>query len=735
MATLSLWSYRHRRIVAGAWAVLLVFLVAVGHFAGSNFENNFRLPDTDSARAISTLQREFPQASGETDAIVFHTPNGKVTDPETAQRIESVVKRVGESGAVVAVLSPIQQPDQVSADGKTGFASVVFRASDGGVSKSQIERLITVARSAQSADLQVEFSGDSIGNLNKPGIGLSMFIGIGAAAIVLCFAFGSLLAMTLPLLIALVSLLAGLAAISLLSHAFSVADFAPTLAALIGLGVGVDYALFIVTRHRSNLQHGMSVQDSVVLALCTAGRAVLFAGSIVCIALLGMFALGVSFLYGVAVSATIVVAFTMMTSVTLLPALLGLYGMRVLSRRTRRQLELEGFSTAEERSPGWYRWGAFVERHPAPLAAIAAVVMILLAVPFFSLRLGSTDQGNDPAGSTTRRAYDLLASGFGPGFNGPFEVVLQVRGSADLAVAQDLQQRLSAAPGVAQVGAVEESPNGKAAVIQVYPTTSPQSAGTTDLLQRLRSDVIPAAVGSSGAIVHVGGITAVTADFASVLSKKLPIFIGVVVGLAFLLLAAVFRSLLVPLTASVMNLLATASAFGIVVAVFQWGWFGDLIGIGKTGPIEPFVPVMMFAILFGLSMDYEVFLVSRIHEDWLHRLDNSEAVTLGQAETGRVITAAATIMVLVFASFVFGGERIIKLFGVGLAAAVFLDAVVVRTILVPALMHLFGRANWWMPRWLDKLLPWVDIEGPDGVPPEGRQPHIPVLEQEPIRTG
>jgi RND superfamily putative drug exporter len=598
---------------------------------------------------------------------------------------------------------------QITPDGTTGYATVTFDRSSGQVPADQSQAVVDTAKSAETPALRVEAGGQVFAA--QPKTSASEGIGILGAAVVLFIAFGSLLAMTLPLLTAIVALGAGISAIGLLTHVLSIATFGPTLAALIGLGVGVDYALFIVTRHRSNLRQGQGIEDSVVNAIDTAGRAVLFAGTIVCIALLGMFALGVTFLYGVAVSAALVVAFTMVASLTLLPALLGFYGVRVLSRRTRRRMTESGPMTGEQLSPRWTRWGHFVQRNRLVLMVAATTLMLLLAAPFLSLRLGSSDQGNDPAGSTTRAAYDLLAEGFGPGFNGPFLVVAETRGPSDVATLGRLQQALQQTPGVAVATPPQPSPNGRAATLQVISTASPQDKATSDLLKRIRKQVIPETLAGTGIPVHVGGVTAIFEDFSTVLAGKLPLFIGVVVLLAFLLLAAVFRSLLVPLTASVMNLLAAGAAFGVLVAVFQWGWLGNLVGIGKTGPIEAFLPVMMFAILFGLSMDYEVFLVSRIHEEWLMRRDNRAAVTLGQAETGQVITAAAAIMVLVFASFVFGGQRIIKEFGIGLAAAVLLDAMVVRTVLVPAIMHLFGRANWWLPRWMDRVLPRLHVEG------------------------
>jgi RND superfamily putative drug exporter len=717
MATLARWSFRHRRWVLLGWLLLVVLLIGLRAGVGTAFHDVSQLPDTESTRALQLLQQEFPDASGDQAQIVVHAPHQRVTDPAVKAKIAPMLERVAKLPRVDEVVSPYQPAgtSQVSPDGSIGFATVIFSGTEH-VSNGDVEDVVDTARAAGSSQVQVEVAGRIVGNLNQPGTSTSEIIGVIGAAIVLFGAFGSLLAMTLPLITAIVALLAGTATIGLLSHAFPIASFGPTLATLIGLGVGIDYALFIVTRYRSNLRHGMDVESSVILSVQTAGRAVLFAGTIVCIALLGMFALGVSVLNGLAVSASIVVAFTMATSLTLLPAVLGFFGMRVLSRRLRRQLADEGPMQGEELSPRWYRWGEFVERRPRRLAIAAGFFLVLLTVPFFSLRIGATDQGNDPAGTTTRRAYDLLAQGFGPGFNGPFQIAAEIRpghSEQDLATLERVRSAVASTPNVVAVSPVERSPSGRAAIVQLYPGTSPQDAATTALLHKLRHTVIPRAAGNTGLVTHVGGETAIGADFSTVVAHKLPLFIGIVVLVSFLLLAAVFRSVIVPLMASVMNLLATGAAFGIVVAIFQWGWLGSLIGIGKTGPIEAFVPVMMFAILFGLSMDYEVFLVSRIHEDWLRRKDNSLAVTLGQAETGRVITAAATIMVLVFASFVFGGDRLVKVFGVGLASAVLLDALVVRTVLVPALMHIAGPANWWLPRWLDRILPRVDIEGPD----------------------
>jgi putative drug exporter of the RND superfamily len=511
------------------------------------------------------------------------------------------------------------------------------------------------------------------------------------------------------------SLGTGVGAIGLLSHVIQMASFTNELALLIGLGVGVDYALFIVTRYRQGLLRGLSGEDAVVEALDTSGRAVLFAGVIVCIAMLGMFALGVSFLYGVAVGTAIAVAFTVLAALTLLPAMLGFFGTRVLRRRERRALR-EGKLRTSDESAGWARWAGQIQRRPAAFAAVSAGVLVLLAIPFFSMRLGSADSGSDPAGSTTRKAYDLLAKGFGPGYTGPLQLVSQVSGPAQEAAFARVERAVASTPGVVGSTRPQFIPSRApglpgVALADVYPKGSPQDASTSDLLHVVRDRVVPAAERGTGVHVLVGGQTAIFDDFATVLSRKLPLFLTIVIGLSFLLLMCVFRSLVIPTVAAAMNLLSAAAAFGVVTAVFQDGIGASLLGIDKTGPIEAFVPVFMFAILFGLSMDYEVFLVTRIYEEWHRRRDNREAVTHGLAATGRTITAAAAIMILVFGAFILGGQRIIDLFGVGLASAVLIDALIVRSALVPALMLILGDANWWLPKRLGRLLPHLRVEG------------------------
>jgi RND superfamily putative drug exporter len=525
---------------------------------------------------------------------------------------------------------------------------------------------------------------------------------------------GSLLAATLPLLTAGLALGAGTATIGLLSHIVNMASFSSQLSLLIGLGVGVDYALFIVTRYRQGLQRGKSVEDAIVDAVDTSGRAVMFAGMTVCIALLGMFALGVSFLYGVAIAASVVVAFTVLAALTLLPALLGFFGVRVLGRKARRRLAA-GQVTTSDAGGWWQRWTDVLEVRPALIAGAAVLVMAVIAIPFFSMRLGSSDAGSDPAGSTTRQAYDLLAKGFGPGYNGPLQLVAQVNGPGQQAAFVKVVDAVAGTKGVVRVTPPVTLPahnGGEAvAIADAYPVGSPQAASTSDLLSTLRTEVVPKASAGSGVDVLIGGQTAIFADFSSVLSSKLPLFIGVVVLLSFLLLTAVFRSLVIPAVAAVMNLLSAGAAFGVITAVFQFGWFASLLGVNSTGPIEAFIPVMMFAILFGLSMDYEVFLVTRIYEEWHRTRDNRLAVTHGLAATGRTITAAAAIMVLVFGSFILGGQVIIEMFGLGLAAAVLLDALIVRSVIVPGVMLMLDKSNWWLPRQLDRVLPHLNVEG------------------------
>jgi len=636
--------------------------------------------------------------------------------------MSAVLRQVATMPEVAAVVSPYgpRGAAQISRDGRTAYATVDFAKQANALAKADVTRVIEAARAARAPGLNVQLGGQAIETTEQAPLSVSSAVGVLAAAVVLFIAFGSLLAMLLPLVTAIAGVGGGLMAIAPLTHAMNVVDFAPILGALIGLGVGIDYALFIVTRHRRGLQSGFPPEQAAVQAIDTSGRAVLFAGSTVCIALLGILVLGVSFLNGLAVASALTVVFTVLAAVTLLPALLGVFGMRVLSRRQRRRL-----AAGAPAAGLWARWSGTVERRPAVLAVAAAAVMVVLAIPVLSLRLGSSDQGNDPSSTTTRQAYDLLADGFGPGFNGPLLLVAQTSSAADLAALRTLEAGL---PKVADVSSVTTlAAAGGTEVIQVTPATSPEAKATSDLITTLRNKTIPAAGRGTTLRVYVGGVTATFADFATVVNAKLPWFILAIIGLSFLLLVVAFRSLLIPATAAAMNLLAAAASFGVLTAFFQWGWGTNALGLGQAGPVEAFLPVVTLAILFGLSMDYQVFLVSRMNEEWVHGRPNPAAVRTGQVETARVITAAATIMICVFLTFSFMGSRDVAEFGIGLAAAVALDAFILRTVLVPAAMHLFGTANWWLPRWLDRRLPHLAIEPPEPAPTPPAPAPVPAI--------
>jgi putative drug exporter of the RND superfamily len=712
MRALARWCFRHKVVVVVSWVLALFVLGGLSASAGTGYTDSFSLPGTESTTALNLLTDNFNTEATDTNQVVFAAAD--VNDPQIKERIEQTLEKIGNGPHVERVDSPFAEgaaARQISEDGTVAFANVHMDGEQpiADVPKSAYEELIDTAEAARGDGLQVELGGSGIQQaLQEPGGGPSEFIGFIAAAIVLAIAFGSLWATILPLLSAVLALGTGISLIGLLAHAIDIATFAPTLATLIGLGVGIDYSLFVVTRHRNAIKAGRDPEAACVRALNTSGRAVLFAGATVIVALLGLFVLGISFLNGVAVASAIVVLVTMTAAVTLIPALLGFFGMRVLSRKERRRLAEEG--PRDPKLDGfWPRWARIVQDHRWPLAAGALIVMLALAIPALGLRLGSSDAGQDPEGQTTRKAYDLLAKGFGPGFNGTFQIVAKTpNGEADMAKVQQLADTLGQTEGLAAVSPPVASPNKKIALIEARPASAPQDEATSDLINNLRDNVIPRS--SDGLQVYVGGITAIFDDFAGVLTDKLPQFIAVIVLLGCLLLMIAFRSILIPLTAAVMNLLAAGAAFGVVTAVFQDGFLAGPLGVG-TGPIEAFLPVMMLAILFGLSMDYQVFLVSRMHEEWVNTEDNSHSVRIGQAATGRVITAAATIMILVFGSFLLAGQRVIAEFGIGLASAVFLDAFVLRTVLVPAVMHIIGDRNWWVPKALDRALPRIAVEG------------------------
>jgi len=737
MLKLARWSTTHRLYIVIGWVLLLIAVNAVAQSGGgASYSNNFTIPNSDAQRAADLLKRSFPAQAGDRDTIVFKVSSGSVSDPAVRARMSGMFAAVAGLPHVSEVVSPYSARaagKAISANGQIAFATVVFDQKANTLPKSAAERVVDTAKAARRPGLQVELGGQAVELTQQEGFGLSTAIGLMAAIVVLLITFGSLVAMGLPIVTALLGLGTGLGLIALFTHVVDTPNFSSELAAMIGLGVGIDYALFIVTRFReAYATPGPTfgdVRESVVQAMDTAGRAVLFAGCTVVIALLGMMLLGVSFLYGVAISASIGVLLVMLGSLTLLPALLTIAGNRLVrpGRRARRR---GAQATDARHGRTWLRWSRFVQGHSWSVALAATVVLLLIAAPATALRLGSSDASNDPANFTTYKAYELLAEGFGKGFNGPLQVVAQLPGPASPtreAVKQGvlltipssnagktaIEQLRTAMSGVSDVAAVAPAklnPAGNVATISVYPTSSPQAYATTQLVSRLRSQVIPPVAAQTGMHVYVGGITAGSVDFASLLAKKLPVFIGVVVLLSALLLMVVFRSLVIPLQAAVMNLLSIGASLGVIVIVFQWGWLDGLMSV-RGGPIESFIPVMLFAIVFGLSMDYEVFLVSRIHEQWARTGEPRRAVGEGLALTGRVITAAAAIMICVFLSFMLGENRVIKEFGLSLASAVFLDAVIVRCLLLPAVLDLLGKRTWALPGRLDRLLPRLNIEG------------------------
>jgi RND superfamily putative drug exporter len=739
MLKLARWSTTHRLYIAIGWVILLIGVNTLAQSAGTTYSNNFTLPNSDAQRASDLLAHSFPTQAGDRDTIVFKVQHGTVREPAVRHRMSTLFATVAglpHVSGVVSPYSPQAAGKTISRNGRIAFATVVFNEKANTLPKSAGEKVVAAAKAARAPGLQIELGGQAIEQTEQEGFGLTTAVGLLAAIVVLLITFGSLVAMGLPIVTALFGLGTGLGLIALFTHVVDTPDFSSQLAAMIGLGVGIDYSLFIVTRFREAYATPGptfgNVRESVVQAMDTAGRAVLFAGCTVVIALLGMMLLGVDFLYGVAISASIGVLLVMLGSLTLLPALLTFAGARLVrpGRRARRR----GAKATDPHHGGtWLRWSKFVQGHSWTIALASTLSLLLIAAPATALRLGSSDAGNDPVEFTTHKAYELLAEGFGKGFNGPLLVVAQVpapvhietsggpnggsttvhgvapspRATSDV---RSLQTALASAPGVVSTSPPRVSPSGEVATISVYPSSSPQEYATTQLVSRLRDQVIPPVASQTGMHVYVGGITAGSVDFAAVLAKKLPVFIGVVVLLSALLLMIVFRSLVIPLQAAAMNLLSIGASLGVIVVVFQWGWFDGLMGV-SGGPIESFVPVMLFAIVFGLSMDYEVFLISRIHEQWTRNGDSRRAVSEGLALTGRVVTAAAAIMICVFLSFVLGESRVIKEFGLSLASAVFLDAVIVRCLLLPAVLDILGKATWSIPDWLDRLLPRLNIEG------------------------
>jgi RND superfamily putative drug exporter len=717
---------RRRRLTLLAWAVVALGVIAAAQAGGGRTSDQFDIPGVESQRALDMLEEEFPAAAGTSAQLVFTVEDGSpaatLSDPAPARAVDAALADAAAQPDVGAV-GELQR----SADDRIAYADVQYDRPSEDIRDRAYERLEATAESTnRSGAVRMELGGDLPTEAAQDVPEGQEVVGLLVAVIVLLVAFGSVIAMGLPIGLALVGLGTSLGLITLVATVVDVNTVAPTLAAMIGLGVGIDYALFIVTRHRENLRAGMTVEEAAGRAVATSGAAVLFAGVTVIIAISGLAIAGITAVTVMGLMAGLTVAVMVAIALTLLPALLGFAGHRIDALRVP---GLRGGAGVPGRESMWHRWGRQVSAHPWRYLVGGVLALGLLAAPVFSMRLGMTDNGTNPTSMTTRRAYDLLADGFGPGFNGPLLLSIELDGATvdDLA---PLESAIADDPGVQAVAPIQANDDGTAAVLRVIPTSAPQDEATTSLVHRLRDDVIPRALSDApGAEVQVGGQTAVFIDMSDKISSRLPWFIGAVIALSVLLLMMVFRSVAVPLKAAAMNLLSIGAAYGVIVAVFQWGWLKGLIGVEETVPIVSFMPMMLFAILFGLSMDYEVFLLSRVREEYLHRRDNDAAVVEGISATARVITSAALIMISVFAAFVLGDDPIIKMFGLGLATAVFIDATIVRIVLVPATMKLLGDWNWWLPGWLDRLLPNLDVEGGTALPePDyepGRGPAVP----------
>jgi RND superfamily putative drug exporter len=699
----------HRRRVAIAWLVIAIAANVIASVVGRNYSTDFTLPGTQSQHVADLLTSQFKAQSGDVDTVVLHYAHGRFDAPAVKSAVEPVLAKIAKDPAVVGVLSPFtkQGAQEVSKDGHTAFATINYTKRANLLADDTGKPVLRQIDSIHVPGLQVAAGGQVIEQAEGFNIGPATIVGVLAAMVILLMTFGSLIAAGLPLVTAGLGLLTGIALVGLATRVTSMSNVAPELALMIGLGVGVDYSLFIVTRFREAYHRLGDVEAAVTEAMDTSGRAILLAGSTVIIALLGMFATGVAFMYGLSIASIIAVLLVLLASLTLTPALLSRYGHRVVrpSRSERRRT-----ASGRPHESAWRRWSTMIQARPAPLALLSLAVMLTCLIPFFSLRLDSSDAGNDPSGTTSYRAFNMLARGFGAGFNGPLLVAVELPSSSDKSSLPQVRAALAHTADIVAVTPPRLSPSGKVAVMEAYPRSAPQATATTNLVNKLRDQVFPPLKRKLGVVASIGGFTAGSIDFSHVLSAKLPLFIAIVVVLSALLLLVIFRSVVIPIQAAVMNLLSIGGALGATVAVFQWGWLGGLLGV-SGGPIEPWIPVLMFAVVFGLSMDYEVFLISRVREEWVHGGDASAAVADGIAFTGRVITAAAAIMVCVFLSFMLGDERSIKEFGFGLAIAVFLDALVVRCVMLPAVLQLLGGLTWKLPVWLDARLPELNIEG------------------------
>jgi RND superfamily putative drug exporter len=719
---------RHRYLVLSAWLIATVVLVGVSHQLGSNTSDNLTLPGAGSQQATDTLSKSFPDQANGSSPIVLHVSQGKLTDAQYAGAVNQATADVAQAHYVASVVNPLtsQGASALSKNQATGYLSVTLSVSPGALSESDAQTIINAAaKPAQAAGIQVQTGGQLGQKVSTPSTESSELIGIIAAMVILTFVFGTVVAMLLPILTAILGLASTLSVVTIFSHVTTVSTVAPTLATMIGLGVGIDYALFIVTRHFRGLDAGLDVRESLARAVATSGGAVTFAGGTVTIALVSLAVARIPLVTTLGLMAAIAVVVAVLAALTLLPALLAITGPHINSLRIRGRHPKRDAAAGEGKGL-WTRWAEGLARHPIVGGLAALAILIPLAIPLFSLNLGQKDVAALPTSTTARQAYDLLSDNFGPGVNGPLLIAVKLGSPAQPSATQPaasgadprstdprlqtLEQDVSKTKGVVAVTPVQIDKAGITAYFNAIATPGPSEQATTDLVTTLRSTVIPAAQQGTDLKAYVGGTTAGYDDLASNISSKLPLQILVVILLSFLLLTLAFRTVVIPVQAALMNVLSIGAAYGVLTALFQWGWLHGAIGLQSAVPIVSYVPLFMFAILFGLSMDYEVFLVSRIHEEWQHRRDASAAVREGVSNTGRVITAAAAVMVAVFVSFAFGNDRGIKLFGTAMASAVFLDAIVIRSVLMPAVLQLFGRRTWAFPTWLDRRLPRLAIE-------------------------
>jgi RND superfamily putative drug exporter len=731
MGGLARWCVHHKNLVLLSWITMLVALAGVVGVAGSAFSDSSRLPASDSSTAYNLLARAGSDAAKvTTGTIVWDTSTGSALSPAASARIAPMLASVAKVEGVKGVISPFTAAGarQVSADSRTAYATVVF------TSDSHEAAVQKLAEAAATGQLNVQVGGTAFTKIN-PG-GVSEVVGVLAALVILLLVFRSIWAAVLPIITGVAGVGVSSLAVILLSHVVTLPSVAPELGALIGLGVGIDYALFIVNRHRKALRQGASLSGAIATAMNTSGRAVLFAGGTVIVALLGLLILNVGFLTGLGVAAAVTVFLTVMAAVTLLPALLATMGRRVLRKSERAatgSLALAGTGQAPDAGrapdavparPGlWGRWARLVERRPVVSGVLAVAVLAGLAAPAVAIRLGAADASSAPAGTSARSYYDTMANAFGKGFDAQLLLVAQTPDSQARTAWTTLTRQLPEVKGVASVGTPAAVSGDSLSTIQVVPTTAAQDQATSDLVRTLRSGIVPRAEAGTDLRVYVGGTTATSIDMANALTGKLPLFLAIIAVLGFLLLTLAFRSLLVPAIGAIGNLLTIAVALGSTVALFQWGWGQPLFGIGGPAPLEYTVAILIVGVVFGLSMDYHVFLVSRMHERWTQTGDNRRAVTSGAAGTGGVIVTAAAIMACVFASFGLAGVRTISEFGVGLAVAVLADAFLLRMTVIPALMHLIGRRNWAVPSWLDRVLPRVSVESPSADSPHTAGKH------------